>query len=258
MKKDYKYFYETNTVRDWSCVKKWNGTYIVEVKEDVEYEQYIDLSFSKFPNAFFPRPKTSKFEKIRAILKEIFLDHYNLALKLLNKDISETGEFYLLQQSKDWYYIYYFSDDNAMKKSISIDFRNFMDYMYLTIHGEPNFRSRKGARNNGTAITYTHFMQIFRLILKFLYDSDSYDIYQDDFTKNFFLLVQSDEYEDIPDLMFSTDESFKEILERISRRKRKIEKRLIEKDDDTELDRARLRGEIDGLHYALKTISANK
>ena len=53
-----------------------------------------------------------------------------------------------------------------------------------------NFRYRDGARNNGTA----HFMQIPRLILKFPYDSGSYEVMLNDFLKNMFLLLQSDEY----------------------------------------------------------------
>lgn len=254
MKKESKYYYQKSTIRDWECVIHWRGDYIVELQENVEYEQYIDLSFNKDPKTAFPRPKSSKYEKVRAILKDVYMDYYKLALKLINKNISETGEFYVDKQSKDWYFIYYFSDADSTKKSISIDFRNFMDYMYLTIDSGSNFRSRKGARNNGKAITYSKFMQTLRLILKYLYDPDSYDVLQEHFTKNFHLLVQSDEEVEVPDLMFSTDEALKDITKRITKRKQKIERRLIENDDDSELDRVKLRGELDGLNYALKTL----
>jgi hypothetical protein len=40
-------------------------------------------------------------------------------------------------------------------------------------------------------------------------------------------------------------------------RKINIEKRLIEVDTDSNIDRVKLRGELDGIEYAIKTMMAN-
>lgn len=64
--------------------------------------------------------------------------------------------------------------------------------------------------------------------------------------------------EGAPDPNGQQDESIKEISEKIQQRKQNIEKRLIEKDDDTENERVQLRGEFDGLNYSIDALKIHR
>ncbi len=88
-----------------------------------------------------------------------------------------------------------------------------------------------------------------------MYDPDSYPILLDSFIKNFYCLAGKGEEEEIDNLLFNTDQSLKEILDQLELRKRNIEKRLIEVDTDNETERIKFRGEIDGINYAINTIT---
>ena len=76
------YFITTNySSRNISQVAKWDKDFYVSVNENVDFIQSIDITINKFSESVFEKPKNSKFEKVKPILKEIFLDHYILAIK---------------------------------------------------------------------------------------------------------------------------------------------------------------------------------
>jgi hypothetical protein len=67
----------------------------------------------------------------------------------------------------------------------------------------------------------------------------------------------ADGKEKINTFINKTERSFENVLTQLAIRKETLEKRLIENDTDTSLDRAKLRGELDGLQYAIMTITKN-
>jgi len=244
------YFITTNySAHNLSQVVKWNEDYYVEVKEDVDFIQSVGLTINKFSDSKNDKPKNSKYEKVKPILKEVFLDHYRLAIRLINKQLNIDGEFYLLKNSKDWIQVQSYT--NA-KRNVSIDFRDAIDSLWFRVCSTPSMKSRPTSRKHGTSIAREQFDIFLRLALKFLYDSDSYRILLDSFISNFYSLAE--EGEDIENLMFNTDQSLKDIMKQLELRKRNLEKRLIEVDTDNDSERIKFRGEINGIDYSINTI----
>jgi hypothetical protein len=120
------------------------------------------------------------------------------------------------------------------------------------IDSSQGHKERPGFRKSGKAITIDKFMQFLNLNLQFLYDSDSLLIFLEDYLKNFYSLI--DEKSHIDGFIVSAEKQFADILEQLSTRKNHIEKRLIEVDTDSSFERAKLRGELDGIEYAIKTV----
>ena len=92
--------------------------------------------------------------------------------------------------------------------------------------------------------------------MKFLSDQNSYKVYLDSYLKDFYSLTKGDNA--IIEFELSAERAYKEIFYLLESRKTTIEKRLIENDQDSPEDRIRLRGEIDGINYALSSIKINK
>jgi hypothetical protein len=233
-------------------LEKWNPNFSVEVDENVDFRQYVSILIDKLSQKSIPKTKSTEFEKARPVIKEIFLKHYSLAVTYIAEELIDEGEFYLNQRSKDWFQIAYFSKDEKPKKSIEIDFRDGIDDLSLTIDSRQGHKGRPEFRKKGKAIPIDKFKQFLNLNLQFLYDSDSLLIFLEDYVKNFYNLVG--EKTSIDGFIISAEKQFSNILEQLKSRKNYIEKHLIEVDTDSNIDRAKFRGELDGIEYAIKTI----
>ena len=77
-----------------------------------------------------------------------------------------------------------------------------------------------------------------------------------DYLKNFYKLCEGDTK--IEGFIISAEKSFQIISDQLTFRKEYLEKRLIENDADTTLDRMKFRGELEGILYAMNVINANK
>jgi hypothetical protein len=261
MAKESKYFYITEVPIGYKSKRqprlvKWNEDYQIEVDENVDYHQYLSLYINKLSEKDTLKPESSSYEKVKPILKEIFIDHYSLALKFISEVDILDSELYLLKRSKDWFQIAYFSIDEKNKQNILIDFRDGIEDLWLMLHSSSNYRDRPAMRKDGAAISQVLFKQFLNLTLKFLYDPDSYKILLTPFLKDFHGLATGKRK--VESLILSSATSFNNILEQLEMRKKNIEKRLIEVDKDSEFDRVRLRGEIDGINFAINTINVNK
>ena len=255
MIKEDKYFYVTSTVRSQKQLVKWNPNFEVGVDEEVDYYQCIDLSINSLNQKDIEQPVSTEYVKVKSIIKETFFDHYILALKYIHDCNTEEGEFYLLAKSKDWFIVRFYSKNEKQKQSIEIDFRNRIESLWLRVSANKGHKYRPDSRKNGIALDHGRFRQFLNLTIQFLHDPDSYLIFIDDYIKNFLLLA--DGKEKINSFINKTERSFENVLTQLAIRKETLEKRLIENDTDTSLDRAKLRGELDGLQYAIMTITKN-
>lgn len=260
MNKEGKYFYVTSTSSGWPVryiqeLVKWNPNFEVEIDEEVESHQNITLYINRLDQKDISQPNSSESKKVKSIIKETFFDHYLLALKYIHESNTEEGEFYLLSKSKDWFIVRYYSKNEKQKQSIEIDFRNGIESLWLRVSANKGHKHRPDSRKNGTALDHGRFRQFLNLTIQFLHDPDSYLIFIDDYIKNFLLVA--DGKERINSFINKTERSFENVLTQLTIRKETLEKRLIENDTDTSLDRAKLRGELDGLQYAIMTITKN-
>jgi hypothetical protein len=99
-----KYYYvnsKLNYDRFKTFLAKWNKRFYVDLVENYERIQYIDLYLFKF-NDKHEKPKTDTLQKVRPVLKELFEDYYNGALRYIaNKNI-EDWEYYIISEQEKW------------------------------------------------------------------------------------------------------------------------------------------------------------
>lgn len=260
MAKQDKYFYVSKTSSGWNArhtkqLVRWNSNFIVEVDEEVDYYQYINLTINSLNQNNIEPPVSSDFEKVKSIIKETFFDHYIIALKNVHEINAEEGECYILSHSKDWFIVRFFSKDEKRKQSIEIDFRNSVEGLGLMVFADKGHKHRPTSRKNGLVIDNNRFLQLLNLTIQFLHNPDSYLIFLEEYAKNFILLT--DGKEKVQGFLNRIEKSFENIMTQLTLRKENVERRLIGNDTDTTLERARLRGEIDGLQYAITTLTKN-
>lgn len=251
----YYYIKYPSSQRQLPEVVKWNESFTIEVAENVDFKQIIDLSINKLQKNI-SKPVSDKFKKVKPIIKEIFLDHYKLALKFIHEVDIDDGEFYLSKKSKDWYVIEYYSKNEKEKRKIEIDFRNSIEDLWLMFRCIPGFNGRPFARKNASPITEVQFKQFLNLTIQFLYDPDSITTFLNDYIKNFYSLCQGNM--EIKGFIISAEKSFQIISDQLASRKEYLERRLIDNDKDSALDRMKFRGELEGISYAMNVITANK
>lgn len=252
-----KYYYITypSSQRHLAEVVKWNESFTIEVVENVDFRQVIDLSINKLQKNI-SKPVSDKFKKVKPVIKEIFLDHYTLALKFIHETDIDDGEFYLSKKSKCWYVIEYYSKNEKEKRKIEIDFRDSIEDLWLMFRCTPGFNGRPFARKNASPITDVLFKQFLNLTIQFFYDPDSLNTFLNDYIKNFYKLCKGETK--IEGFIISAEKSFQMISDQLASRKEYLEKRLIENDKDSSLDRIKLRGELEGILYSLKVINSNR
>jgi hypothetical protein len=188
------------------------------------------------------------------VLQGIFLDHYRLALKNISRVTIDAGEFYVIKQSNQWFEAFYYSPDEKNKHTIHIDFRDSITDLWLMITSSRGYYRRQFARKDGTPVSIEEFKPILNLTLKFLYDHESYLIYLDSYLKSFYNLVGGTETVVVQDFQFTEENAINNILLQLENRKATIEKRLIEEDNDTNIDRVKLRGELEGIVFSINSI----
>jgi len=237
-----------------SIVSRLGQYYLVEVDENVDHHQYISFSFDKLKTGMFDKPQNSTYKTVRPV-KEVFLSHYSLAIKYVYEITLDDGEFFLVKKSSSWYKIAYYSKDEKDKQLIEIDFRDGIEDIWLTLTGSLGHKGRPQYRKEALAITKEHFMQFLNCTLQFLFDSDSYAIFFDDYLRKFYQLIKGEGK--IEGFIISAEKSFEKIISQLIIRKENLGQRLIENDTDSVIDRAKLRGELDGINYVIKTIKVN-
>ena len=99
----------------------------MEVNERVESQPDITISINKFKSHKFDKPKSTEFEKVKPILKDLFNDYYNYTLKQLYEAVSDEGEYYIINTYKDCYQVEYYSIDNKNKRKLQIDFMKTLE-----------------------------------------------------------------------------------------------------------------------------------
>lgn len=253
-----KYYYIHSDKGDYSrSFHKWNERFTINIFEDYETTQLVDIYILKYRERLL-KPTSSPYEKVRPVIMEIFEDYYNGALRFITRYNIEDWEYYITQNSKGSAKIEAYSSDKSVNKGfIKLELNNDIENLSLIIHAFEGIRGRKHARNNGDLITYEHFKQFLNLIFKFLSDHNSLLINHKSFTDDFNELL-TDDSKKINLFDISAEKSFKQIITQLMKRKKAIERRLIENDKDSTNDRLRLRGELDGIIYSLKTIDINK
>jgi len=235
---------------------KMSESFSVEVNENVDVSQRLQIEVNRFGNKNDTKRSNSKIEKVTPTAKEVFLGYYNMALKYIHEHTIDEGEFYLSRHSKNFFEVQYFSGNEKNKSNIKIWFVDRIKSLSIHLHCAPNHEYRTRFRKGASPINGERFKQFFNLTIRFIYDPDSYPVFTEDFIKNFLMLCEGDNK--IPGFIISAEQVFQDIQSQLQARKEFIEKRLIENDTDSAADRIRLRGELDGILYAISSIISHK
>lgn len=237
-------------------LEKLNKDYSVVVDEEVDHHQHITITLNKLNQKDFDKPVSTEYEKVKPVIPEIFYEHYNFALKHIHEAELDEGECYQVQHSKDWIEWRYFSKNEKQKTRLEIDLRDSIEDLWLTVSCYPGHKNRPQSRKEGKPIPVEDFRKFLQCTIKFLYDSNSLLIFRDDYLNNMRSLAAGDDklIRWQPGIGFSPDK----IIEQLNLRKITLEKRLIENDNDSALDRAKIRGEIEGIIYAIAAISQSR
>lgn len=120
MPKEDKYYYLKRRETGWkeihtSQLIRWNPEYIAEVDEEVDYFQYVSLNINKLKQKGIEKPVSTQFDIVKPIIREIFIEHYTLAVKHIYESEMDEGECYIHRPSKDWIIARYFSQNEKQK-----------------------------------------------------------------------------------------------------------------------------------------------
>lgn len=234
-------------------LSRWDAYTDLTLDENVEYRPYLGLDIDKLKNEEYPLPKSDVIFKVKPILPEIFSDYYKLFLRSIRDAIFlEDDEYYQQDHKLDSYEIQYFAGESRKHNSIHIKFYDSMKFFYLTVSRSGGYSMRPGWRKNGTAINKLKFLQYFNLTLQFLSDPGSYNVFLNDYILNFKKLINGSD--NLNGFIVTPEQTLSEITKQLDARKLFIEDRLIRSDSDDQLTRSQLRGELDGILYAIKTI----
>jgi hypothetical protein len=231
---------------------KWDDEVTVTVNEYVESSQVIGADLLKLGQKDCYRPKSDKYDKYKPVIKELFLQYYNLAVKCLYEQTMDDGEFYINKRGKYWFEVLYFSKDEKKKSSIQISFSDRIDDFSIGVNTGYGHYGRPRARKEGKAITDEQFKLFLNLTIQYLYDCDSLLVHMDDYIRNFLKLCDGEKK--IDSLVLSDRKTIETIISQLEARKEYLERRLIENDNDHVNDRVKLRGELEGIAYAMKVV----
>lgn len=258
MSTDYKYFIITKKPKYASrgifcIVQRWDPYIEVSLDEDVEHQPYLSIEIDKLQNVKSPFPTSDVYCKVKPILPELFQDYYSLFLRtMIDTTLIIDDEYYEQDHHGDYYEIQYFAGEGRMHRKININFSNDVKNFSITLSRSGSYADRRGWRKNGKLIDKAKFLQYFNLSLQFLADPASYLVFLEDFILNFRKLIKGDT--SITGFIKSPEQTLLKIIEQLEGRKHFIEDRLIKNDSDSKLTRSQLRGELDGIFYAIKTI----
>ncbi len=254
----FKYFILTGNPKAYSrnfetLLLCWTPNCEVELDEDVENYQYLNVSINKLDERPFAQPKTAKYQRVKPILPELFNDYYSLLLsKVSDTPFEDNDEYFERYHHKGFYEVQYFAGKNNEKFEIGIRFTDDIKSFSVSVSRSHGFSYRSGWVRSGVSISKEKFLQYFNLTIQFLADYNSYLVFLDEYTRYFPELIAGDTT--FKGLFISPEQTLNRIIEQLESRKQFIEKRLINSDSDTNDIRRQLRGELDGLLYAIKTI----
>jgi hypothetical protein len=200
--------------------------------------------------------KSDEFNIIKPTAKADFYKAYNSCLRNIHQVDLNDGEFYLVKKKQSPALgIAWFSKEEKRRLGLLIEFYDDKKDFQLSI--DYNIQAGKIAhhfRKAGNTLSPVVFRSFYNGVLNFLHDPENYH------TGHAILM---DQYRaitvgEVPEITVFTSSSWDPnnniAIEKITNRITAIERRLIELDTDTSSERMKMRGELEGLKFALIAI----
>lgn len=203
-------------------------------------------------------PRSDEETLVKIISKDAFDKHYSKLLREIYNLDRSSGEFYYYKSyGKKIDGVAWFSNDKLDKKNILIKLDNQKEDFDLTLTCADSWKNIQHFRRAGNTIERESYNLFFKSLLNFLYDRGNYVINYFDLVDLFNKMLNGDvkEQEMTENIKWQSDNS--KLIVAISNRISAIERRLMEIDSDTLEERIKMRGELEGLLFALNIVKAN-
>jgi hypothetical protein len=247
--KYYRYKTTYSRSRESYSLLRNNPLFEVLVSHNVNLPD-INITIDNHDKKYFKRPTSSKYEKVSEIDKDSFYNYFNISLDVIKGATWNNAEYYLIKYT-DSFHLIAFSEDPRIK--IDINISNDLDFTELKVGFYSSFSYRPSIRKRGIPITEEVFCFVFKESIKFIEDDCSYVLNRKEFWDRISKAIKE---EILPVTSNNSRTNFDQLLDQLETKKKQIEQHLIERDTDTAQERASLRGEKDGINYAIKAIKS--
>ena len=247
-----KYCIETSRSDDGSLFSRNAETFMVSVGALEEKRQKLQVYQTKNGNKScydFP-PKTDEYTIVKATSKEEFEKAYYTFLRAVHQCNTNTGEYYLMKRTNGtlngmaWY-----SAECEAKMGLQISFYDEPKDFTLSVEHIKTWQGVQHLRRAGNTTTAKKFQAFFKVVLSFLHDIDNYSENHRSLVQQYKTVVETEKSLIPIETNWMGDNTIAK--EKIKSRILIIEKRLMEFDTDTPDDRMKLRGELEGLRFAM-------
>lgn len=201
--------------------------------------------------------KSDEYNIIKSAAKDDFYRAYNSCLRNIHHIDLSDGEFYLVKKKQSPVLgIAWFSRQEKRRLGLLVEFFDNEKDFHLTI--DCNIQAGKNAhhfRKAGNTLSPMAFRFFFNGVLNFLHDPENYHVGYEILMDQYRSITAGEVPDISPPLSSSWNPDTSVAIDKITNRISAIERRLIELDTDTSNERMKMRGELEGLKFALIAIN---
>lgn len=252
-----KFFLETSREHNTSDITR-NAKDLMVLVALPPHKMHLRVYITKNGNrsAYETSYKSDEYNIIKSAAKDDFYEAYNSCLQNIHHVDLSDGEFYLVKKKQSHAQgIAWFSKKEKRRLGLLIEFYDDKKDFHLSI--DCNIQVGKNAhhfRRAGNVLAPTAFRSIYNTFLNFLHDPENYHTGHAILMNQYHNIAMGE----VPEITVSVSSSWNPdntiAIDKIKKRISSIEQRLIELDTDTSGNRTKMRGELEGLKFALIAI----
>ena len=249
------FYIETTRSNDDSGLIRLSRDLMVAFSLPVDQKKNLSINVGKNGNQVFEGEfKTDEYTIIKRISKDEFYQNYHQLLRCYHEIDISSGELYLIKKKNmATTGMVWFSAEPVRRLGLSIDFYNADKIITLTIDCSVQFgKNVRHFRKASNIINQGKFHLFLRVLFHYLHDYENLSSNLKPLFGQFEEVVNGGKLT-LPGISdWQKDNNV--AIEKLTNRILSIEKRLLEIDNDTPEERIRMRGELEGLKFALITI----
>lgn len=224
----------------------------LRMREDSGYPE-IELEFRQSEQ--IKRPKSGKQHKYKEIDKATYESYLTHFVKQLESCTWESAEYYLADPAISPSSLGGIEFAMFTKKARSQFFTvvNFSEYdggMDMAVNQGAKFSYRNSYRKKATPIPQSAFLAAFKESIKYVADGEGYIANYESYRHIMNQIVQGN----LPRAQNVPSTGLEQLIARLEYKRGEITARLIQNDTDQGITRASLRGEREGIEFALRSI----
>lgn len=252
-----KFFLETSREHNTSNITRNTKDLMVLIALP-PHKMHLRVYITKNGNrsAYETSHKSDEYNIIKSAAKDDFYEAYNRYLQNIHHVDLSDGEFYLVKKKQSHAQgIAWFSKEEKRRLGLLIEFYDNKRDFHLRI--DCNIQAGKIVhhfRRASNTLSPSAFRSFFNRIFNFLHDPENYHVGHAILMNQYRLIAVGE----VPEITVPASSSWNPgnsiAVDKIKNRITAIEQRLIGLDTDSSDDRVKMRGELEGLKFALIAI----